>query len=161
VRYVLDPTVVRGLDYYSRTTWEFLGPDDSTQASTISGGGRYDYLIEQIGGPPTPGVGFGAGIERLIMSLELEGITAEEGRLDVYVASAPGASVQPLLARLRAEGFAADADYADRSMKGQISQGQKRARAILIVEPDGMTLRRHGELDVEVDEAQLMQLLRA
>ena len=159
VRYVLDPTVVRGLDYYSRTTWEFLGPDESTQASTISGGGRYDYLIEQIGGPPTPGVGFGAGIERLIMSLELEGITAEADLLDVYVAVAHGASAHPLLARLRAEGFAADADYVGRSMKGQISQGQKRARATLIVEVDGMTLRRPGELDVEVDEARLMELL--
>ncbi|HEY8108174.1 MAG TPA: histidine--tRNA ligase [Gaiellaceae bacterium] len=162
VRYVLDPTVVRGLDYYSRTTWEFVGPDDSSQGSTISGGGRYDYLIEQIGGPPTPGVGFGAGIERLIMSLELEGITAEEDPLDVYVAVAPDTPpVQPLLARLRAEGFAADADYAGRSMKGQISQGQKRARAILIVSADGMMLRRQGELDVEVDEATLMELLRA
>jgi len=162
VRYVLDPTVVRGLDYYSRTTWEFVGPDDSSQGSTISGGGRYDYLIEQIGGPATPGVGFGAGIERLIMSLELEGITAEEDPLDVYVAVAPDApSVQQLLARLRAEGFSSDTDYAGRSMKGQISQGQKRARAILVVTTNEMTLRRQGELDVQVDETQLMELLRA
>jgi histidyl-tRNA synthetase len=162
VRYVLDPTVVRGLDYYSRTTWEFVGPDDSTQGSTISGGGRYDYLIEQIGGPPTPGVGFGAGIERLIMSLELEGITGDEDQLDVYVAAAPDApSVQPLLARLRAEGFASDTDYAGRSMKGQISQGQKRARAIIVVTTDGMTLRRQGELDINVNEEQLTELLRA
>jgi histidyl-tRNA synthetase len=161
VRYVLDPTVVRGLDYYSRTTWEFLGPDESTQASTISGGGRYDYLIEQIGGSPTPGVGFGAGIERLIMSLELEGITAQEDTLDVYIAAAYGVSVEPLLARLRAEGFAADTDYAGRSMKGRVSQGEKRARATLVVTSDGMTLRRKGELDLEVDEAQLTELLRA
>ena len=161
VQYVLDPSVVRGLDYYSRTTWEFLGPDESTQASTISGGGRYDYLIEQIGGPSTPGVGFGAGIERLIMSLELEGITAEDDPLDLYVAAAPGLSVGPLLARLRADGFAADADYAGRSMKGQISQGQKRARATLVVTPGSMTLRRQGELDVEVNEQQLSELLRS
>ena len=65
VAYTLDPTLVRGLDYYTRTTFEFLGPDESTQASTICGGGRYDYLVEEIGGPPTPGIGFGAGIERL------------------------------------------------------------------------------------------------
>jgi histidyl-tRNA synthetase len=162
VRYVLDPTVVRGLDYYSRTTWEFVGPDESSQGSTISGGGRYDYLIEQIGGPPTPGVGFGAGIERLLISLELEGITAEEDPLDIYLAVASDApSIQPLLTRLRAEGFASDTDYAGRSMKGQISQGQKRARATLIVTSDGMTLRRKGELDVEVDEAKVMELLRA
>lgn len=161
VAYTLDPTVVRGLDYYSRTTWEFLGPDESTQASTISGGGRYDYLIEQIGGPPTPGVGFGAGIERLIMSLELEGVTAEEDTLDVYIAAAAGVSVEPLLARLRADGLAADADYAGRSMKGRISQGEKRARATVVVTAEGMTLRRKGELDLEVDEAQLTELLRA
>ena len=80
VPYSVDPTLVRGLDYYSRTAWEFLGPDESTQASTISGGGRYDYLIEEIGGPPTPGVGFGAGIERLLLSLELEGIAAAGAR---------------------------------------------------------------------------------
>jgi histidyl-tRNA synthetase len=161
VRYVLDPTVVRGLDYYSRTAWEFLGPDESTQASTISGGGRYDYLIEQIGGPPTPGVGFGAGIERLVMSLELEGITAEEDLLDVFVAAEHDLSVQALLARLRADGFAADADYAGRSMKGQIGYGQKRARSVLVVTADAITLRRQGEPDIEVDEAKLTELLRA
>ena len=61
VAYTLDPTLVRGLDYYTRTTFEFLGPDESKQASTICGGGRYDYLVEEIGGPPTPGIGFGAG----------------------------------------------------------------------------------------------------
>ncbi len=64
VPYTLDPSLVRGLDYYSRTTWEFVGPDENAN-STISGGGRYDGLVEAIGGPPTPGVGFGAGLERL------------------------------------------------------------------------------------------------
>ena len=118
-------------------------------------------MIEQIGGPPTPGVGFGAGIERLIMSLELEGIIADEDLLDVFVAAEPGISVSSLVARLRAEGFAADADYAGRSMKGQIGYGQKRARATLVVTADGMTLRRQGELDVEVDDARLTELLRA
>jgi histidyl-tRNA synthetase len=159
VSYVLDPTIVRGLDYYSRTTWEFLGPDESTQASTISGGGRYDYLVEQIGGPPTPGVGFGAGIERLILSLELEGISAEPELLDLFVAAAAGTSVHELLTRLRAAGVSADADYAGRSMKGQIGHGEKRARAILVIDDHGMTLRRKGERDIEVDEAQLAELL--
>jgi histidyl-tRNA synthetase len=69
VAYTVVPTLVRGLDYYSRTTWEFVGPLESENA-TISGGGRYDYLVEEIGGPPTPGVGFGAGIERLLIALE-------------------------------------------------------------------------------------------
>ncbi len=72
VAYRLVPTLVRGLDYYSRTTWEFVGPLENENA-TLSGGGRYDYLVEEIGGPPTPGVGFGAGIERLILALEAGG----------------------------------------------------------------------------------------
>jgi histidyl-tRNA synthetase len=160
IPYVLDPTLVRGLDYYTRTTWEFLGPDESTQASSISGGGRYDYLVEQIGGPPTPAVGFGAGIERLLLSLELEGRTADEDLLDVFVAAEPGQSVRALLAHLRAEGISADADYAGRSLKGQIGYGQKHARSLLVVTAGGMTLRRRGERDVDVDEAALVGLLK-
>jgi histidyl-tRNA synthetase len=161
VAYTLDPTLVRGLDYYSRTTWEFVGPDESTQASTISGGGRYDYLVEQIGGPPTPGVGFGAGIERLVLSLELEGIAAEEPLLDVFVAAEPGRDPHGLLAELRAAGLSADTDYAGRSMKGQISTGEKRARAVVVLEGDAMTLRRRGEQDVQVDAQSLEELLRS
>ncbi len=86
VEYAIEPTLVRGLDYYTRTTWEFVGPDESGQAGTISGGGRYDGLIEEIGGPPTPGIGFGAGIERLILALEHEGVTAEEPGIDIFFA---------------------------------------------------------------------------
>ncbi len=160
IRYVLDPTLVRGLDYYSRTAWEFLGPDSSSQASTISGGGRYDYLIEQIGGPPTPGVGFGAGIERLLLSLELEEISADAELLEVFVVAEPGRSVGPLVDRLRASGISADADYAGRSMKGQIALALKRARSTLVVTEGGMTLRRRGEPDVEADESSLEELLR-
>ena len=161
VPYVLDPTLVRGLDYYSRTAWEFVGPDEGAQASTISGGGRYDYLIEEIGGPPTPGVGFGAGIERLALSLELEGITAEEPRLDVFIVTEQGLSPSTLLDELRRSGFSADCDYAGRSMKGQITTGEKRANALVLVTNDGMTLRRRGELDIAVDLAQLKDLLRS
>ena len=69
VRYELVPTLVRGLDYYTRTTWEFVGPEGGS-TSTLSGGGRYDGLAEELGGPHTPGVGFGAGIERLLLALE-------------------------------------------------------------------------------------------
>ena len=81
VGYRLEPTLVRGLDYYSRTTWEFIGPLENENA-TLSGGGRYDYLVEEIGGPPTPGVGFGAGIERLILALEAEGVAIHRGAGD-------------------------------------------------------------------------------
>ena len=85
VSYTLVPTLVRGLDYYSRTTWEFIGPMEN-ENSTISGGGRYDYLVEEIGGPPTPGVGFGAGIERLLIAMEEAGADAEPTGMDVFLA---------------------------------------------------------------------------
>jgi histidyl-tRNA synthetase len=151
VAYTVDPTLVRGLDYYTRTTFEFLGPDESAQASTICGGGRYDYLVEEIGGPPTPGIGFGAGIERLVLSLELEGVVAEPMLLDVFFAVDGAEPPLRELAELRAAGFSGDSDHGGRSLKGQISYGQKHARAIVVVGPDGWTLRRTGELDVAVD----------
>jgi histidyl-tRNA synthetase len=159
VAYTLDPTLVRGLDYYTRTTFEFLGPDESAQASTICGGGRYDYLVEEIGGPPTPGIGFGAGIERLVLSLELEGAVGEEELLDVFFAVDGAESPLRELAELRAAGFSADADHGGRSLKGQISYGQKHARAIVVVGPGGWTLRRTGELDVPVDGLEHLQEL--
>ena len=150
VAYNLEPTLVRGLDYYTRTTFEFIGPDESTQGSTICGGGRYDYLVEEIGGPPTPGIGFGAGIERLILSLELEGITAEEPLLDLFLVLEAAEHRPELLTsmmELRAKGYSCDTDYAGRSVKGQLTQAQKRAKAIAIRGADGWTLRRRGEQD--------------
>jgi histidyl-tRNA synthetase len=150
VQYTLDPTLVRGLDYYTRTTFEFIGPDESKQASTICGGGRYDYLVEEIGGPPTPGIGFGAGIERLVLSLELEGIGAEAPLVDLFLVVEDAAQRQEVLttmATLRARGYSCDTDYAGRSLKGQLTQAQKRAAAVAIRGPDGWTLRRRGEQD--------------
>jgi histidyl-tRNA synthetase len=150
VAYTLEPTLVRGLDYYTRTTFEFVGPDESAQASTICGGGRYDYLVEEIGGPATPGIGFGAGIERLVLSLELEGVTAAERSLDVYVVVADGgdrSDALVTLTELRAKGIACDTDYAGRSMKGQLTQAQKRAAIVAIRTADGWTVRRRGEQD--------------
>ena len=150
VAYTLEPTLVRGLDYYTRTTFEFVGPDESAQASTICGGGRYDYLVEEIGGPATPGIGFGAGIERLVLSLELEGVTAAEPALDVYVVVADGgdrSDALVTLTELRAKGISCDTDYAGRSMKGQLTQAQKRAAIVAIRTADGWTVRRRGEQD--------------
>ena len=151
VPYTLVPTLVRGLDYYTRTTFEFIGPDESTQASTICGGGRYDYLVEEIGGPPTPGIGFGAGVERLILSLQLEGTEAEAPLLDIFVAAEDGQSALAPVYELRKAGFSADHDHAGRSPKGQITYGQKHARATVVLDGDRWTLRRPGELDVVVD----------
>ncbi|MCC6222784.1 MAG: histidine--tRNA ligase [Thermoleophilia bacterium] len=124
VAYQVEPTLVRGLDYYTRTTWEFVGPALGAQ-STISGGGRYDGLVEEVGGPPTPGVGFGAGIERLLLALGDAEVTAEQPRIDVFFMFGEGADRVAALAQmalLRAAGIACDADYAGRSPKGQRTQ---------------------------------------
>jgi histidyl-tRNA synthetase len=154
VVYTIVPTLVRGLDYYSRTTWEFVGPLENENA-TISGGGRYDYLVEEIGGPPTPGVGFGAGIERLLLALEEEGVTeVAQPAIDVFFAVEPDAPrevVAGWLADLRDRGFAADTDYAARSLKGQLTQaGRLGATTTVVVTADGATLRRTGSADERV-----------
>jgi histidyl-tRNA synthetase len=154
VAYELAPTLVRGLDYYSRTTWEFVGPMDNENA-TISGGGRYDYLVEEIGGPPTPGVGFGAGIERLLIAMEDEGVAeAEAPTVDVFVVREPDAPrrlVPALLKDLRDAGVAADTDYAGRSLKGQLTQaGRSGAATTVILRADDAVIRRHGAQDEPV-----------
>jgi histidyl-tRNA synthetase len=147
VPYALTPTLVRGLDYYTRTTFEFVGPFGNAN-STICGGGRYDGLVEAIGGPPTPGIGFGAGLERLLLALENEEITFERSPLDVFVVLGDGAdrvTASRLLAELRRAGLSADTDYAGRSFKGQMTQaGRTRARAVVILGVDGASIRRDG-----------------
>jgi histidyl-tRNA synthetase len=151
VSYVLDPALVRGLDYYTRTTFEFFGPDENVNSS-IAGGGRYDGLVEAIGGAATPGVGFGAGLERLLLAMEREGATAEAPRLDLFVAfEEPGlrARLLPQIAKWRAEGRAVDTDYAGRSMKGQLTQAQRLGAATIVVARSDGTyqVRRRGEED--------------
>jgi histidyl-tRNA synthetase len=138
VRYDLVPTLVRGLDYYTRTTWEFVGPEGSS-TSTLSGGGRYDGLAEELGGQPTPGVGFGAGIERLLLALDEAGVAVpEQEGIDVFFVVTEGvdrAQVLATMAELRAAGLRCDADYAGRSVKGQHTQaGRLKARRIVVVE---------------------------
>jgi histidyl-tRNA synthetase len=148
VGYELVPTLVRGLDYYTRTTFEFK--DEAIGAKdTICGGGRYDGLIEEIGGSPTPGIGFGAGVERLLLSIgdrQLEG-----GQLDVFFVCADTADrtrVVPLLAELRRRGLRADMDYGGRSQKGQLGQaGRLGAGWTVIVDGGHATVREPGRED--------------
>jgi histidyl-tRNA synthetase len=151
VSYEVDKRLVRGLDYYTRTTWEFVGPEEGAQ-STISGGGRYDYLIEEIGGPPTPGVGFGAGIERL--HLALGDAPSEPREIDVFFAvddPTKRAEVLQALACVRAHGLSADTDYAGRSLKGQLTQAQRLgAGTVVVAHADGFTVRRPGAADEEL-----------
>jgi histidyl-tRNA synthetase len=157
VEYELAPTLVRGLDYYTRTTWEFVGPEEGAQ-STISGGGRYDYLVEEIGGPPTPGVGFGAGIERLLLAIGDE-LEAEAPHVDVFFAldeGAPRDRVLELVARLRQSGISTEIDYAGRSIKGQLTQaGRVGAQTIVVVDAHGATIREQGAQDETISLAAL------
>jgi histidyl-tRNA synthetase len=140
IRYELIPTLVRGLDYYTRTTWEFVGPEAGS-TSTLSGGGRYDGLAEALGGQHTPGVGFGAGIERLILALDEAGSPAPEtAGIDVFFICEEGADRTAVLAKvaeLRAAGRRADADFASRSVKGQRTQASRLgAERVVVVGPD-------------------------
>jgi histidyl-tRNA synthetase len=155
IEYELVPTLVRGLDYYTRTVWEFVDDGLGAAQSSICAGGRYDYLVEEIGGPPTPAVGWAAGIERLRMSMRVE---PEPSRLDVFFAFEDRArrpEVVPFMADLRAEGISCDTDYAGRSLKGQLTQAQRRgARRVAIVPAAGdrWTVREAGQLDREVPQ---------
>ncbi|MET0560577.1 MAG: histidine--tRNA ligase [Gaiellaceae bacterium] len=165
VEYQLVPTLVRGLDYYSRTTWEFIGPLENENA-TLSGGGRYDYLVEEIGGTPTPGVGFGAGIERLLLAMEEEGVASVEApTTEVFFAVEPEAqraTVARWLAALRASGVSCDTDLAGRSLKGQLTQaGRLGASTTVVVAADSATIRRGGSADVTVTHDELLDRLRA
>ena len=148
VTYELAPALVRGLDYYTRTTFEFK--DEAIGAKdTICGGGRYDALIQEIGGPPTPGIGFGAGVERLLLSVGEREL--ETAQVDVFFVCEPGADrtrVLPLLAELRRRGLRADMDYAGRSPKGQITQAGRLGTGWTVIVDDGeATVREHGRQD--------------
>jgi histidyl-tRNA synthetase len=150
IDYELVPTLVRGLDYYTRTTFEFK--DDAIGAKdTICGGGRYDGLVEEIGGASTPGIGFGAGIERLLLSIGPRELG--DGGVDVFfVCSDDGDRTQvlPLLAELRRRGLRADLDYAGRSVKGQLTQANRlHAGWTVIVAGRKATVREPGKSDWE------------
>ena len=122
IPYVINTNMVRGLDYYNHTIFEFTTEVAGSQL-TICAGGRYDGLVAYFGGPETPGVGFGMGLERLLLVLDKQGVELPiETALDVYVAvlgaGANGRAVE-LVQALRAQGFAAERDYLDRKLKAQ------------------------------------------
>ena len=156
VKYTLDPVLVRGLDYYSRTTFEFVGSEDNANSS-IGGGGRYDGLVEAVGGQSTPGIGIGIGIERLQLAIEREGATTAEPRLDLFIAfEVPELrnALLPQIAAWRAAGRSVDTDYAGRSMKGQLTQAQRLgAETVVVARADGTyEVRRRGEEDRVVND---------
>ena len=133
--YTLDGTLVRGLDYYNRTVFEFTCERLGAQ-SGLGGGGRYDGLVELIGGPPTPAIGWAAGIERILLAMEAPPAPVA---IDVFVVSGEaGPRAFALVGELREAGIAADLDLAGRSFKGQMKQADRSgARHAVILEADG------------------------
>jgi histidyl-tRNA synthetase len=123
IRYELAPRLVRGFDYYTRTTFEFQTDVLDAAQNALGGGGRYDGLSEEMGGPPTPGIGFGAGIERLVLALDSQQAPVATSGLDAFVINGLGeggsTAASVLAAALRDAGLAADRAYGDRSVAAQ------------------------------------------
>lgn len=166
----LNHRLVRGLDYYTRTVFE-VQPQEEGAQSTIGGGGRYDGLIEQLGGKPTPAVGMATGIERIILNLKRQGIEPpSRSGSDVFVACAGDAAREQavdLLARLRRGGIPAESAFDRKSLKGQLRQADARsARFVLILGEDEVrdgvvTVRTmDGGGQERVDNSRLLEELR-
>jgi histidyl-tRNA synthetase len=167
IAYKVDPLIVRGLDYYSKTVFEIIN-----DGITVCGGGRYDYLIEQIDGPSTPAMGFGMGMERLILTMEQNNITIPvEPFIDLYVGSmgdsAKLKSMQ-LVNSLRQKGIKCESDHMDRSVKAEMKYANKiGARYTLVIGEDELNtgkakLKRmsDGELfDCDINDIESIELL--
>jgi histidyl-tRNA synthetase len=122
LHYVIQPALVRGLDYYRRTIFEFQGGTLDSAQNALGGGGRYDGLVEALGGPPTPGVGFALGLDRTLLACDDEGVfAADQDPLDAFVVDVTGGlEALRLTSELRAAGLRADRAYDRRSMKAQM-----------------------------------------
>ena len=166
IPYVINTNMVRGLDYYNHTIFEFTTEVAGSQL-TICAGGRYDGLVAYFGGPETPGVGFGMGLERLLLVLDKQGVELPiETALDVYVAvlgaDANGRALE-LVQALRAQGFAAERDYLDRKLKAQFKSADNFKAKTLItlgeseVESGRVTVKNNHnreEITVSLDQIQ-------
>jgi histidyl-tRNA synthetase len=136
----INPLIVRGLDYYSKTVFEIISTGIGAQG-TVCGGGRYDGLVEQLGGNPIPGIGFGMGMERLLLVLESLGIEIPQPTLcDVYVCTLGEAAIEKgfsITTKLRASGIKAECDHMGRSMKAQMKYaGKIDAGKVIIIGDD-------------------------
>ena len=142
VEYKINPRIVRGLDYYTRTVFEFVSENIGAQG-TVCGGGRYNGLVEQVGGKPCPAVGFGMGLERLILVLESLGLSVgQESRPTVYIAPLCDSAreITPTLAmRLRGGGISTDYDIMNRGFKPQLKYADKlKAKYLVLIGEDEM-----------------------
>ncbi len=150
--YEVDPGLVRGLDYYTRTVFEFESGALGAQAA-LGGGGRYDGLVELVGGPPTPGVGWAAGIERILLAQEEAPAPAAGG---VFVAVAKPERRRDafrLVKELRGAGIRADMEHTERSLKGQLKQADRLGVAHTVILGDAVELKDMNSGDQrEVDD---------
>ena len=162
MRYTVDTTLVRGLDYYTRTLFEFQSGALEAAQNTLGGGGRYDGLAEAIGGPPTPGMGWAAGVERMLMASTQP--APVEPPVDLYVAYEPDhkPAAFKLAADARRAGHNARLELGGRSLKGQLKQASRSgARYVAIFGDDGVQLRdREGGEDKVVEPDSVMHHIR-
>ena len=170
VPYTTAPRLVRGLDYYVSTAFEFSGGTLDSAQNALGGGGRYDGLVEALGGPPTPGIGFALGLDRILLACDDEGVfDIEPAPIDVFVVdTAGGAAALAITEELRRAGISADRAFDGRSMKSQMKAADRSGAATAIIvgadELDAGTvvvkpLRSEGE-QVTVQRAELVHHLR-
>ena len=165
IAFDVDPTLVRGLDYYTRTTFEFEAEALESAQNGAGGGGRYDGLVESLGGPPTPGIGFGLGVERMLLACDAEGVfPVPPDLLDVFVVDTTGGeAARDLTAELRRLGLRADRAWDGRSFKSQMKTAMRSgARLAVVVDPEGVsvrTLQEKGEAEA-VDRAGVADAVR-
>ncbi len=135
VPYRVDPRLVRGIDYYLRTTFEYIGGTLGSAQNALGGGGRYDGLVEALGGPPTAGVGFALGLDRTLLACDDEGVFAAEDRpVDVFVVDTTGGlEALAITEQLRVAGRSADRAYEGRSMKAQMKAADRSGAAVAVI----------------------------
>ena len=170
LEYAIDPRIVRGLDYYTKTVFEIITDAPDGGELTVCGGGRYDGLVEELGGPATPGIGWGMGIERMIMVQDMRGSApAAPAPLDVLVVTlGDDARMEgvKLVSELRARGIKADLDHAARSMKAQFKYANKlNVKKVIVIAGDelekGVVKLRDMEAssEAEVARGEIVELL--
>ncbi len=138
ITYLLDPRLVRGLDYYTRSTFEWVSSAiTSDQASTVNAGGRYDGLAEALGGTPTPGVGFAMGLDRVLLAMEAEGVSLPPARdlrcFVVAIGKEAEAAGGRLIAELRDTGISAAGSYEERPLKAQLKMADRTGAAFVAI----------------------------
>lgn len=171
IPFTISSTLVRGLDYYRRTTFEYQGGTLDSAQNALGGGGRYDGLVESLGGPSTPGVGFALGLDRTLLACDDEGVfAAPSGDVDVFVVDTTGGlEALQLTVALREAGLRADRAYENRSMKSQMKVADRSGAAVaVIIGSDELAagtvtvrpLRDHAVAQHQVERSSLITHLR-